>query len=277
MIIKTLKLYLLGLVLGSAFVIPGLSGGVLAVALGIYDKIIFNLNTLRSNPRQSIIFLMPLGVGIISSVLLTVKILLYFINNYYVILVMLFSGLIIAGIPIIYKKSLCNKRINIMYLFLGTIISLLPFILKLDFNITNYSFGVYILLFLLGLILSLTIILPGISGSLILINLGLYEPILTSINEIMKLNNVFYNLIFLLPIGIGIILGLYFFTKLIYYLLLKHTYKIYSFIFGIVISSLVILLRSVFSYNFNIIEFIIGFILMWISYLLCTKTFENQL
>lgn len=277
MIKEILKLYLIGLVLGSAFIIPGLSGGVLAVTFGIYDKIIFYLTTIKTNFKKSVIFLLPLFLGVVSSIILFIKLILYFIDNYYVCLVLFFTGVIIAGIPMIYKKAINNNKLDILYMIFGTLITVIPIIININFNIENYNFIIFILLFLLGILLSLTIVLPGISGSLILINLGLYEPILKSINELIIFENTTYNIILLLPIFVGILLGIYLFTKLIYYLLREHNSKIYSFIFGIIISSLVLILYNIFEYSFSTINIIIGFMLMLISYFLCTKIFKNQL
>lgn len=277
MIKKIIKLYLIGLVLGSAFIIPGLSGGILAVTFGIYDKIIYHLVTIKTNFKESIIFLMPIFLGVISSIIIFIKIILYFIDNYYVCLLLVFSGIIISGIPTIYKKVGSNNRFNILYMLMGALICIMPLIININFNVENYNFLVFVLLIFLGILLSLTIILPGISGSLILINLGLYEPLLNSINEIINLKNITYNIILLLPIILGTFLGIYFFTKLVYYLLKEHSHKIYSCIFGIIISSLILILYNILNYNFYIKDIIIGFILMLISYFLCTKTFKNQL
>ena len=133
----------------------------------------------------------------------------------------------------------------------------------------------YLLLFIVGIIASATMVIPGISGSFTLMLIGYYEPIVSVVNNIVAFKDIKSNLLIILPFLIGVVIGIILISKIINYLLKKYPVSVYYIILGFVLSSIFSVFYQVFSYNFVLSHFIIGIILMVLNSILVSKLFND--
>ncbi len=244
--------FIRGFLMALADSVPGVSGGTIAFILGFYDKFINSLNSLvsgdKSEKRESIEFLVKLGIGWITGFIISVLVITsIFEDNIYKIS-SLFLGFIIASIPLVIREEKQYFRSNYQYLVF-TIIGAGIVILITLFNNTNHASAdtafmfsnlniiIIFTLFIAGVIAVSTMILPGISGSTVLLILGIYGPLMYAIREILALNMSY--LISVLVFGIGIIFGALFMIKLIKYLLNQYRSQTLYVIIGLMLGSLV--------------------------------------
>lgn len=234
-----IKLIIKGFIIGLGKILPGISGSMLAITLGIYEKLINIITNFTSNIKENIIFLLNFIIGVIIALVLFSKILLYLLNNYYSYTMYLFIGLIIGTIISFSKEIKISKKNIIIFiiflslmLFLSNINSSIKFIYEK--TIIN---NIYIII--LGFIDATTMIIPGISGTAIFMLLGVYEFVL----------NLFSNPISFLFIlyGIGMFSGIIIISYIMKYLLDNYKDEAYSIIMALSISSILILISNVIS------------------------------
>lgn len=277
-----LILFLKGIVLGIAFIIPGVSGGTLAVLLGIYEELIeaaSNFYKGLNNFKKYFMYLFPIGCGVIVSVGLCAKIIKFGLEKAPIVTMLIFLGLIIGGIPKLFKSI--DKKPGIKefsYMLVGIIVVLLmliadkgSYVVSLD-NMNTLS---YVLLFFVGMVASATMVVPGISGSFTLMLIGYYEPILNVVNNLTSLNNIGENLLIMLPFLIGVIIGIVVIAKIIEFCLKKYHTATYYVILGFVLSSVISVFYEVAQNSFNLTHYIIGIILMIVDAVFIYKIFEK--
>ncbi len=239
-----LSLIIKGFLIGTANIIPGLSGGTLMVFLGVFEDIINIISDFYKNIKKNIIFIAMLGIGVLLSFIFMTRAINFSLDNYRLPTILLFLGLIIGGLPKLVEpiKGKSNKFGNIIwFLITFAFVIILSFINTgltevsfIDMNILEYG-----LLFLAGVVASAAMVIPGLSGSLILLLLGYHQPILTVIEEITVFENVSTNLSVLVTFGLGILIGLFLIARVIKFLLKKYKVKTYFGIIGFVIASLI--------------------------------------
>lgn len=241
-----------GIVIGIANVIPGLSGGTIAVVLNIYHKFVNSLKNLLSHPFKTIKDIWGLLLGIVVGIIISVKAIQILIETFPIPTMMLFVGLIIGAIPKIYQNIKDEKKTYIdIIVFIGFIVILigLPFIpgSELDININLLTF---IVLFLVGLIAASAMVIPGISGSMMLMIFGYYVFILNLVNNFLKatvelnFGNIINNLFLLIPFALGVLLGIVFISNLISRLIVKYGRTFYCAILGLLIASPFVMIYS---------------------------------
>ena len=273
--------FIRGFCMALADSVPGVSGGTVAFILGFYDSFVNALNNLISNDRmrrlKALKYLSKIGLGWIVGFILSVFFITsVFEKNIYKIS-SLFLGFIITSIPLIVKSeitTLINNKRNIIFLVIGIIVvGLITFLnpakiggnsLSLKFD--NLTISVMVYIFLSGLIAISAMVLPGISGSTILLILGLYAPILNSVKEVIRLKLEYLPAITIF--GLGILLGVLLTVRLVRYLLRTYRSQTIFFIIGLMIGSIYSVImgpmcievsKSPMSiYNFKIVFFIIG-------------------
>ena len=239
---KDILLMLKGGAIGVANIIPGVSGGRIAVVLGIYESLIESISNFATNKekrKEYIIFLLKVSLGAISVIFLSAKLMKFLLENYFIYTNLAFVGLIAGSIPSIYKSH------NDMKPNLSSIISFMlgvAIILIFEFAFPNVekkesAESAFHLTFNAGLFLTIagffsggSMIVPGISGSFILLLLGQYYVVTSSVAN--------RDLIPLLFVGVGIVIGIISFAKMINLLLNKFPKETFYFILGLVIASL---------------------------------------
>jgi len=257
---KTIILFIKGLIIGIGKIIPGVSGAVLAIILKVYDEGIDSIVNIFNNPKKNILFLINIGLGILLGIILFSNIINYTLNNYYVITMLFFVGLIIGGIP-----SILNEVDRKDYKYTLIIIVLFTLLSLLNIN-NNYifknNFIDYIIFFFGGIIETCGTVIPGLSSTAMLLILGIYNNVIESISNI---SSLIINYKVLVPFVLGIISSLIFVSKLISNALKNYKKKTYSIILGLVISSILFLIVKTFTYPLTILELLIGLIFMIIG------------
>lgn len=186
--------------------------------------------------------------------------------------ILFFIGIILGGMPMLFKKVKNTKgAVNILvFLIAFSIVMLMTFISSSDKSVSleTLSIGKLILLLLCGMIASASMLLPGISGSFVLMLLGYYHPIINAIRELTKFQNLFHNIVVLGVAGIGILIGIIVAAKLIEWLLNKYEIPTYYGIIGFVIASIASIFITAISNSVGIIEVAVGIILMCVGIVL---------
>ena len=257
-----LKLFIKGLIVGLGKIIPGVSGSLLAISLNVYDRAILAITNFFDDVIENTKFLFTLSLGIIVSIILFSKIILYFITNYYVITMLFFIGLILGGL-LIFKSNYTSNKKNLIIL----LISFLIIIILSSFSHSNKyviegNIIDYLVFFGSGIIDAFAAIVPGISGTALLMNIGVYEIIISTISNITDINLIITNIKILIPFGLGMVLGFILLSILISYLLKKYHSEMMAFILGVSIGSMVLLVISVFKSNYTYIDLVLGFLFM---------------
>ena len=259
-------LILKGFVLGIANIIPGVSGGTLAITLGIYERMIEAISHFFSNFKDNLKFIMLLGIGIILSLALFSNVIGFCLDKFPFATIMFFIGIILGGTPILFKKVKGTENVGNYLVFAAAflIVILMTFASAGDKSISldTLSIGKAITLFFSGMIASASMLLPGISGSFVLMLIGYYHPIVNAIRSLTKFENILHNFIVLGIAGLGILLGIVLAAKLIEYLLDKYEIPTYYGIIGFVIASIISIFITAVSSVVPILEIIVGIVLM---------------
>lgn len=242
-----------GIVIGIANIIPGVSGGTMMVSMGIYDKIISSVTGLFKHLRESILTLLPYGIGMAIGIVGPAFIIKYLFAHYAFATSMAFIGLIMGGIPIIVKR-ISGKRLCIKNCFAFLFMFLLIIGLKLfggsgsEVSLEVIKPFLTIELFFVGVIAAATMVIPGVSGSMVLMLLGFYNPILTAVTNFVSalagfdMEILFHNTMILMPFGIGVVIGIFAVAKLIEILIKKQEAMTFSGILGLIIASPIVVL-----------------------------------
>lgn len=259
-------LFIKGFIMGIANVIPGVSGGTLAVILGVFKDFVGSISNIFKSFKKSVLFLLPIVLGMGVAVVASSKLIETCLNYYPLATILFFVGLILGGVPILFNKIKGEMKSipnYIIFIIMFSFILLFTFVISGEKNVelVSLTFIDYILLFIVGAVASASMVIPGISGSMVLMTVGYYNSILATVSDIFNFTNFWHNVSILIPFGLGVIVGILLIAKLITFLLNKFEVKTYFAIFGFIFSSLIVIFFKN-NINFNIIEFIIGLVLM---------------
>ena len=265
---KHIKTFLGGFLIGFANTIPGVSGGTMAVILRMYDRILESFS--KKNIKKNIAFLALLIIGMAAGILLCAKVIMLAMKSHEIILNFCFIGLIIGSIPIIYRRAIGdrhqyngeNKNRNII-LFSLAFIFMVGISLWSNFSgssgsgartIAQYGgldFTLALWVFICCIIATIAMLLPGISGSLMLLIFGVYPMVLEALNNItlflygdgILLSSPEYHdsLLLLVPIVLGVVCGLIDGIKLLRIAMHSHPQALYFVILGLVTGSIITL------------------------------------
>lgn len=263
---NTIKHLLKGIAVGVATLVPGVSGGTMAMILGIYDELISAVGSFFKDIKSNFIFLFKIGLGGVIGMFLFSNIIDYSLTQYEVITKMFFLGIVIGGLPFLFKEAndtTDKKKTDYLFLIIGFILIYLTIGRSVEMVnlVTNKGFLNFIVLIIAGVIISVALILPGISTSFLLLALGLYELTTKAIKDV--------DLSYLIPIGIGAVIGALTTAKILENLMKKYPRQTYFLIIGFVIGSLKVVFPSMtfgIEIIYSAISFLIGFIIiMFIS------------
>lgn len=275
--IEGLKLISKGIIIGIGKIIPGVSGGMLAISLNVYDKSLQAISNFFKEPKNNFLFLTKLGIGIVLAILVFSKVITFSLNNYYLPTMLLFIGLILGGIPSIIKKvrtERCLKNYNIMF---GAILVILIIAIFSSLFRTNkpltMSFYIFIIM---GIIEAITMIIPGISGTAILMMLGYYKVIIEAFGNLTDVSLFRNSMEIVVPFLIGLIGGIIVLSKIINYILKKETIKSYYAILGFVIGSIILLIKEVFIGVYSLTEIVISLGLLFIGFAISKRLDEKR-
>ena len=268
---ENILLIIKGMIIGLANVIPGVSGGTLMITLGIYEQVIDTISHFFHHFKKNLKFIIPLGIGVVLSLLVFSKIIGISLEKFPFATTLFFLGLIVGGLPILVNnlnKNKDSKRVsNYIIAFLSFAFIILFAMLKSssEVDLTNINASSLIILFLVGIIASATMVIPGISGSFVLMLLGFYEPIVNTVRSLTNFSLLSHNIIVLGVFGIGVLIGIVLISKLIELLLKKFETKTYYAVFGFVLASCIAIIKPLFSLHLGILEIILGIILFLVG------------
>ncbi len=226
-----------GAIIGTANIIPGVSGGTMAVILNIYDELIGAVSNLRKQFNKSVMFLIPIAIGAGIGIILFSKLIGFLLEDYPMPVNFFFMGLIVGSVPMIYKRATVNKVKSVAIIpFIITLAIMIgmSFLGKEDATnavITTITVGTAIKLIVCSAVAAACMILPGVSGSLILVVLGVYTSVLNAIST--------FNIPVLMCVGIGVLIGILGGAKLIDICLRKSEQLTFFAILGLVVGSVV--------------------------------------
>lgn len=227
-----------GMAMGISDVVPGVSGGTIAVLLGFYDQLIASINGLFSRDwKKHMAFLIPLAIGMGSAILVFSRVMKWLLANYSQPTYFFFIGLIIGILPYLFRESDAKNTFrwqHYVLLLLGIIlILLLPMDPSEGAVIEDKTFNTYVLLFFSGMIASAAMILPGISGSFVLLVIGVYATVIHAVT-VFEMDVIF-------TVGTGIAIGIVTMSKVIHYFLKHYRIATFSLIIGLVIGSIFVI------------------------------------
>lgn len=255
------NLIMKGILIGIAKIIPGVSGSLIAVSLGLYDKAIDSISHLFKNFKYNLYFLGNLGMGVLISIILFSNLILLFLDNFFFLTLALLIGFIIGSFPSFFKSV---GSIKLKDYFVIGLISVL--ILMLSFfrseNIYEYtpSFFNNIFAFICGFIDAFAMVIPGISGTAIFLIMGCYSFVLNIFSSIYNMFEL-SSILFMFGVFVGIVMV----SKVMSYLLTRHSKITYLGITGFAISSILLLCFDLFSLDISFIELFIGGVLFFIG------------
>ncbi len=243
-----------GIFIGIANIIPGVSGGTMAVSLGIYDKLIAAVSNLFKDIRSSIRTLLPLFVGVALGIVGFTYAIEYLLSRHTFVTCMAFVGLILGGLPVLFvslkdemKRTSRSVGISgaLAFVLLFCVAVFLPMMNADDEVLRTFTATPLMLisLFLVGVIASATMVIPGVSGSLVMMILGYYYGIINTIKLFLESLRHFdfagmvQNAVLLAPFGIGVLLGIFLIAKLISFLFERYGVTTYCAILGLIIAS----------------------------------------
>lgn len=278
---KYIRDFFYGVFIGFANAIPGVSGGTIAVILNIYDKIMYAVS--RKNFRKYISFLLLLGLGMLVGIFLCAKIVVVVMKSHEIVLNFCFMGLIVGSVPAIYKRANADEfglRTGNIVLFFLAFISMILFSFYGHFTgktvgnslagFGGLDLGLCLWLFICCIIATIAMLLPGISGSLVLLMLGVYTVVIESINSVGDIltTGIQANspLVLMIPVAAGTLLGLFVGIKMIKLALRYHARALYFIILGLVAGSIFPIIEksdfNALSTDFNMIFSIAGLVVM---------------
>lgn len=275
---KNVILAIKGFFIGLANIIPGVSGGTLALTLGIYEKLIGCISHFFKNIKENIKFILPIGIGAVIAILSLSHLISFCLDNYVLPTILFFIGAILGGLPMLIKKVSGHKitisNIIIFLITFGIIILLLFLNSETEVSFQNMNIIDYLLLFVVGVVASATMVIPGVSGSAVLMTIGYYKPILNIVKNLTDFSSLGSNLAILIPFGLGVLVGILLIAKVLEFLFKNFEVKTYYGVLGFIVASiiaivyqnLVINANFVFSFGsliIGIILFILGFVVAY--------------
>lgn len=266
---KTIQEILRGVVIGLANIIPGVSGGTMMVSMGIYDTIIGCINSLFKDFKRCVKVLWPYAVGMALGILGLAKLITYLLGTFPLQTNLTFIGLIFGGLPVIFAKTKGERKGAA-----GVIAFIAAFALVIGLQIVGEGNGQdaaitlslvqIVILFVMGVIASATMVIPGVSGSMMLMLLGYYNPIVGTVSRMVDallsadMSGILACCGVLVPFGLGVVIGIFAIAKLIEVLLGRFPGPTYCAILGLVAASPVAILMAMDYTGVTMISWIVG-------------------
>lgn len=239
--------FIKGVIIGIANIMPGFSGGIMAVSFNVYDRIIGAVSNFFSHPFKTIKDVWAIALGGVVGIILAILGISVLLEHFPFPTIMLFTGLIVGSVPTIFEKVRAKhyKISQIIAFFLGILIIIgIPLLAqKRTVDVSQIDPLLLITLFFLGIVAAATMVVPGVSGSLILLAFGYYIYIVNFIKTFLKALITFnwemilanFSLVF--SLGLGMVIGVVALAKLVEKLLKKIPTLVYSTILGLICAS----------------------------------------
>ena len=251
-----------GIFIGIALVVPGLSGSILALVMGLYEGIINAVSGFRKDIKKNVIFLAPIGIGAVIGILASARIVLWLCQEFPLQSYLFFTGLVIGAYPLIFRKMKKTKY-KPSYVLLTAIGFAFMFIVShiMDTGMERSHIAIETLssaaefgtVFAAGAISMSFMMIPGVSGSVMLMLLGQYGTVYNAVGMIIDLvryvlsgnmeaaSYVFMTVLLVVPFALGALIGVIFIAKILSFLLSKWEGQVYYAVLGLVSSAVFLL------------------------------------
>ena len=280
-----IKNILKGMVIGIANVIPGVSGGTMMVAMGIYDKLIHCITHLFKEFKKSVLFLLPIAIGMGIAIIASSFTIEKAFKEFPLQTSLLFVGLVVGGLPAMWKNVKGQKiRLGHIVAFLAffAVVVVMALIGDAEGNAADLSFNIINVLKLLGvgIIAAATMVIPGVSGSMMLLLLGYYNPILTAINDFVRavvafdFGGIMNGVAILAPFGIGVVVGIFVIAKLIEIIFSKFPLYAYWAIIGLIVASPIAIIAMGSFPVITIVGVLTGIVALGVGFVIAMKLGE---
>lgn len=272
-----------GMIVGIANIIPGVSGGTMMVAMGLYDRLIHAITHIKSEFKNSLKLLIPILAGAALAIVLLSRLFEFLLDNYPIPTNFAFCGLIVGSLPFIVEKVKGSKAADpsnwIPFVIFFAIVVGSALFTETNSSANHISLNIIeiIKLFLVGVIAAATMVIPGVSGSMMLMLLGYYDTILATINSTIDaligfdIPTLLNCAGLLIPFGIGVIIGIFLIAKLIEFIFSKWETSAYYAIIGLIVSSPVAILVNTDWQDFSLITLIISIITFIVGWFVASK------
>ena len=286
-----------GIMIGIANILPGISGGMLAISMGVYDKIIHAVNRIFKEPGKSITVLFPYAIGAVAGIICLSMVFEYLFRTYPLQTKLAFIGLIGGGLPALSDRTKTYSRKERRKGMMTTCVTCaVVIIITVAGGLKTASGGTagglpgltgpqyltagqywVVSLFFIGILAAGTMVVPGVSGSMIMMMIGVYEPILQTTNSCIRaaagleIHSLIRNGLVLLPYYAGMVIGIFLFAGIVEHLLMKHERLVYQAIIGLVCSSPVVILWDVAWSQVELYEILGGISLCLLGYLAAVR------
>lgn len=259
-----------GFFIGIAKLLPGVSGAMLAMSLGLYEQAIHAIRHFFDDVKSHTLFLGSIGIGVVISIIFFSHVIEFMLNRYYLTTMLLFIGLILGGIPSIYKKAR-ESTLTIWQPIIFVIAFLFVFMLtKLEVPSSDLSImkpaTSFLLMVVVGLIDAFTMVIPGISGTAVFMILGLYPIFLSMLQKLGSLSMILSSLGTFFPYGVGLLVGILLSVFIMDHLFRKHQATTYYGILGFSISSLLFLFFETLMKNYTVTDVVAGLMCLLVGY-----------
>ena len=232
------KNFVYGVVIGAAMLIPGVSGGTTAIILGIYDQLVAAVASFFKDIKKNFLFLIVIALGGVAGFVLFSNLMLKLISLWEVPMMFLFIGATSGSFPLLVRKSREGFKLSsALFLLLGfALVFGISYLPKSLFHFDAHSVAGFFTLFVLGIPLAVALVLPGISFSYMMLIFSIYDPFLRALSS--------FDVLFLLPLGLGLIAGVLLSTKLLEKAMRRFPGPTYFAIIGFVLGSILEILRE---------------------------------
>jgi putative membrane protein len=262
-------LFIKGIIIGIGKVIPGVSGSMLAISMGIYQKLLDSINNFFRDIKNNFLFLFKIGLGVFVAIVFFSKIILKCLNNYYIVTMFFFIGLILGSFKDIDREiKKRNKGLIIITFLITLILGLIS--VDIEFNIKN-TFLKFIYFIIVGFVDAFTMIVPGISGTATLMMIGAYNSLMETFSNLLNFNQLLDNILIMIPFLIGLFIGVIFTVKLINYLFKKCKDDTYSAIIGFCVSTIILMFIKCINSSYTLLYLILAFIMLIVGFTLSKK------
>lgn len=277
-----IKSILKGIVIGIANIIPGVSGGTMMVSMGIYDKLIHCITHLFSEFKKSVAFLFPIAIGMVIAIVGSSFGLEYLFAKFPIPTNLLFIGLIVGGLPAIWENVKGSKiKVGhiIAFLLFFVVVAGLAIMGESEGKAADLTFNAINVIKLLGVgvVASATMVIPGVSGSMMLMLMGYYNPVLETITDFIRalvsfdMKGILQGCTVLIPFGIGIVVGIFAIAKLVEIIFEKFPLYAYWAIIGLIVASPVAIVAMGDFSAFGLVNALVGIVTCIIGFGIARK------
>ncbi len=236
--VNFIQTFLKGLCVGGTMLVPGVSGGSMAMILGEYDRLVSSVSSFMKHKKESALFLGLFALGGAAGMVAFANPLQRLIALFPLPMMYFFIGAVAGGVPLMYRKARVSRIsfASVAWLLAGVaIVLLLNFLptgmISVGSSLAERSIAGYAVMIAAGFIAAIALILPGISVSYMLLIMGIYDPVMAAIGGL--------HFAVLLPLGIGLVLGIILTTRLLETLMERFPGATYMMILGFVIGSII--------------------------------------